>query len=72
MINGLDYQDFHPDCKGVEVINSPKGMLLHCPTCRILADAQDCSKRISNADAKIPGKVARADFHYTTEVLTRY
>jgi len=68
MIYGLDYGNFHPGCD-VELLQTAKGLLLHCKTCRVLGDAIDQGKRISNADSSKVGKnVERPEFHYTTSI----
>lgn len=64
MIYAIDYNGFHPDCKDIQVIETAKGLLLHCRECRIIVDAQDRGVRVEPADASLPGRgTARKEFH---------
>jgi len=46
-----DFNSFHKDCGNVEVINSPQGLIVYCPKCRVLANIEAVSGKVSPADA---------------------
>lgn len=73
MYYGIDYAKFHPDCQGVEIINSAKGLLIHCPSCKVVGDLLDNGIRISNADSAKVGKgIERAEYHFSSEQKSQY
>jgi len=48
--SAFDCGDFHPACPGVVAIPSPasgRGVVLWCPACRVLADAEAVAKRVT-------------------------
>ena len=64
---GHDAGKFHPDCAGVRFFWSDKGMMIECPTCRVVAPAASVAPRVSAEDAAKTGKgIERSEFHYTT------
>lgn len=51
-----DYRGFHPNCPGVHVVSGPSGLCVVCPDCRVAADMEGVSGKVSVADACKEGK----------------
>lgn len=47
----FDFSYFHPTCDGVTVVSGADGIYVFCPKCRVAANLEAVSAKISPADA---------------------
>lgn len=54
-----DFSGFHTGCLGVYCVPSAGSVLVVCPDCKVAADIEAISAKVSSADACKTGKIER-------------
>ena len=54
-----DFSNFHKGCVGVIVVSGPDGLHVVCPACRVSANMEAISAKVSPADACLVGSLDR-------------